>query len=95
MQKKTSIGGNKYANVKIDYGSGKLFVSFLKNKSEVKEDMKAFLKHIHSTNNVIPKYIRCDGSGENLKFIEQLKKTHLNIKIEITASDTPPTKWKD
>ena len=37
--KKKSFGGNQYANVKRDYGSTRVEVTFMKKKSEVTEDM--------------------------------------------------------
>ena len=41
-----SMEGNKYTNFKIDYRSNKVFVSFLKRKSEIPKNRVAFLNKL-------------------------------------------------
>ena len=69
--KEVSLGGKRYAQVKLDYGINKLFVSFLKKKSEGVSDMMKFLKKMLKERNRLPRYIRMDRSGENMKFKER------------------------
>ena len=64
--KKKSKGGNKYAHVKIDYGSKILFVTFMKKKNEAIEDGIQCVKTLTKLYKM-PKYIRMDQSGENKK----------------------------
>ena len=68
--KEVSLGGKRYAQVKLDCGSYKLFVSFLKKKSEGVSDMMKFLKKVLKERKKLPKFIRMDRSGENMKFKE-------------------------
>ena len=52
-----------FIHVKIDYASNKLFVEFLKKKSDAMEDMMELLKKIKQEKKRLPKYIRMDRSG--------------------------------
>ena len=70
-----SLGGKKYVHVKIDMGSGKLFLSLLKRTSDVIKDMILFVKNVKLHWNRDIKYIRCDNSGENNKLKKFLIKS--------------------
>ena len=83
--KEFSLGGKKYAHVKIDYGSNKLFVEFLKKKSDAVEDMMKLLRKIQTERKKerkkLPKYIRMDWSRENMKFKEECEDEYPEIKF--------------
>ena len=53
-----SAVGNKYAHVKIDYHTDKMFVSFLKSKDEAAEDGMKFIDDLVSSGKRLPKFIR-------------------------------------
>ena len=92
--KEVSLGGKRYAQVKIGYGSNKLFVSFLKKKSEGVEDMMKFLKKVQKERKKLLRFIRMDWSGENMKFKEVCEEKYPEIKFELTAKDMPQQNGK-
>ena len=61
-----ALNGYKYVHGKMDHATGKLFISFMKKKSEVTEDTLIFIKTLKRKYNKNVKFIRCDLSGENL-----------------------------
>jgi hypothetical protein len=91
---KVSFGGKKYAHVKIDHGSGMMFVSFLKKKSDAVEDFLEFLKRIINKDEKKVKYIRCDNSGENKLIAKVTRKKYSEIVFEFTAKNTPQQNGK-
>ena len=86
---KSSLGGSQYASVKMNYGSGKLFVTFLKAKAELPEDVITFLKTIKAKDNKTPNYLRLDNSTENKKLGKILKLKTPELNLEFTARNTP------
>ena len=52
--------GNKYAHVKIDYHTDKVFVSFLKTKDEAAEDGMKFIDDLVNNGRRPPNFIRMD-----------------------------------
>ena len=92
--KRVSLGKKKYANVKIDYSTDYLFASFLKTKDEAIDDLKSFIKIIKKHKPMNKRYIRCDGSGENKKWISEYQKKNVDIIFEMTSKDTPQQNGK-
>ena len=74
-----SYGGNKYAHVKMDFGSGKKWVSFLKKKSEAVKDGLKFVAMVIARWAVPPQFVRMDNSQENKKIARMLKDLYPNI----------------
>ena len=83
-----SVQGGKFAHVKLDYHTEKLFVSFMKKKSQVAEDGLRFIEDLASGGKRLPKYIRMDRSGENKVMMQMIKKKYPRIKFELTAKGT-------
>ena len=80
-----SAAGNKYARVKIDYHTDKMFVSFLKTKDAAAEDGMKFIDDLVSSGRRPPKYIRKDRAGENRVMARMIKQKYPDTKIELTA----------
>jgi hypothetical protein len=60
----TSIGGNKYDFVIVDYYTRYTFVFFLVNKSDVFATFKSFVKSIHNEFKTTIKRVRSDNGSE-------------------------------
>ena len=88
------LGGTKYANVKVDYGSGKTLEAFLKSKDETSTDNLSFVNYVTTIKGKPPKYIRMDNSSENRKFAQICKKINPNIIYQFSAKDTPQQNGK-
>ena len=88
------MGDNKYIHFKIDCRSNKVFVSFLKKKSEVPKNGIAFLNKLEKERKGLPKYIWLDGNTENKKFRELMNKIYSTIEFEFTVTDTPQQNGK-
>ena len=60
----TSIGGNKYGFVIVDYFTRYTWVFFLVDKSDVFATFKAFIKRIHNEFEITIKKVRRDNGNE-------------------------------
>ena len=84
--KKSIIGNNFWALV-VDEYSGKSWSYFVTRKS----DLATKVTHLVSkliTAGFIPKFLRCDNAGENIKGLSTMCEKY-NMQIEITAPYTP------
>ena len=88
------MGGKKFAHFKIDYGSNKRFVSFLKKKSEVAEDTLKFISQIKGEGKDLPHFFRLDRAGENMTMRDAVKRKYPSIMFEFTARDIPQQNGK-
>ena len=77
-EKITSIENNKYIHFKIDYRSNKIFISFLKKKSEIPKNSIVFLNKLEKEKKGLFEYILLDGNTENKKFIKLVEKDLFN-----------------
>ena len=84
-----SLGGNKYVHVKMDFGSGKKWCSFMKTKKKVPKDSLKFVNCVVGKKGKPPSFIRLDNSGENVKMSESIKEKYPSIKFEFTARKYP------
>jgi hypothetical protein len=91
--KNKSLRGNYHAFVKIDEFSGKMWCSFHKRKSEVIQEAMTFIKYLESINR-LPRFLRCDRSGENLKIKALINEKWPGIQFELTSAGTPQQNGK-
>ena len=75
----TTLGGNKYVQMKMDFGSGKKWCTLIKKKSDGVKDGIDFVDWMNAIRNMVPKYIRVDNAEKirkhcklSLKNIQQL-----------------------
>ena len=87
--KRQSLGGNKYAHVKMCHGSRMIFVSFHKKKSEFEQDAYDFIKWVRRKKHKTLKTIRCDRTPEYVSLKDKINKSHPGISFEFTPRDTP------
>ena len=77
---KISLGGKRYANVKLDLFTNMPFCSFTKQKSDIDQDSMDFIKRVKTDIGRLPKVIRCDNAGENKVFKDRpVSYTHLTL----------------
>ena len=60
---------------------------FEKNKSELKDEVIPFIKHIQSRHPI--SFIRCDNKGENQSLDQALDPLVIPLTFEYTPRDTP------
>ena len=83
-----SIGGNKFWLLIVDDATDMPWSIFLKCKSDLSQNMFAFLKTLIGQGYKV-KFLRCDSAGENTKFKADVEKDGLNVEFEFTAPRTP------
>jgi hypothetical protein len=90
-----SFGGAKFWLLIQDEFTGHIWSLFLAHKSELPEIMLIFLRQFQKDNKLTVHNIRCDNSGENLRFKRLAEEdTTLSIKFELTAPYTPEQNGK-
>ena len=89
-----SLGGNRYSNTIIDYGSNYMTCIFLKTKGKLSEALIPKLKELYILSPEKLKTIRLDNSGENDTLVKQMKKTGTKINLERTSRETPQQNGK-
>ena len=62
------------ANTKLDFGSVKMFVSYLKSKKDAIKEAIIFIGEIKTRHKKSPKNIRMENLGENNNFSKMMKK---------------------
>ena len=62
----TSIGGKKHWLLVLDDCTDLAWSYFLKNKSDLKDEILALIKQLKAKFGITVRYIRCDNAGENL-----------------------------
>ena len=93
--KARSYGGTKYWLMVQDEFTGYIWSRFLKQKSELPQEMFKLLHFIQKVFNITIKNLRCDNSGENESFKTMMDETKgFNINFEFTAPYTPEMNGK-
>jgi hypothetical protein len=85
----TSSGGSKYELLIQDEFTGYVWSLFLKAKSDLPDTMISWLHQFQKDNSLTVQYIRCNNSGENVRFqrLDQEDKT-LKTRFELTGPYT-------
>lgn len=86
--KQKSYGGSKFWLLIVDEATGMSWSSFLKEKSQLPEKVIGFVKKL-AKENIMVKFIRCDGEGENKILGKELENLPNKITIEFTGPSTP------
>jgi hypothetical protein len=84
-----SLGGNRVVNMKLDFGSGKKWATFLKKKSDIPQDCMDFMELVKQAKGRPPMFIRLDNSAENKEFASICHTKYRTTVFEFTAKDTP------
>ena len=94
--KYTSLGGNKYWSVWIDYATNFVWSIFLKNKSDLIEKGLTFIEERpEELNKEYMLIMRCDNAQENISLKNKVKINKIkNVKFEFTSPGTPQQNGK-
>ncbi len=76
-------------NMKMDFGSGKKWATFLKKKSDIPQDCMEFMGYVKQVKGRPPMFIRLDNSAENKTFAAMCCTKYRTTVFEFTARDTP------
>ena len=82
-----SYRGNKYWCLLVDEISGIICSTFEKNKSDLKDEVIPFIKHIKSIKPI--SYILCDNEGKNKGLNKSIYPIIITLTFEYTPRDTP------
>ncbi len=85
----TSIGGKKNWLLVLDDCTDLAWSYFLKNKSNLKDEILALIKELKAKFGITVKYIRCDNAGENIALEKACEQEGLGITFKYTAPNTP------
>jgi len=87
--KAKSYGQRKFWLMVMDDCTDYCWSYFLKQKSELQEEVIKLIKDLKMKENIQVKYIRCDDAGENRKLEQECLKAGLGIQFEFTTPGTP------
>jgi len=93
--KEPSQGGNKFWLLIVDEFTSFSWSYFMTHKSDTAKTMIKFIRFQKLIHGIIIKKIRCDNSGENIKFQELAhEQLDIGIKFEFTTPYTPEQNGK-
>ena len=84
-----SAGGSKFWVLFVDDFSDYLFGTYMKKKSDLKDEGVKLLNKIMNDYDVTIKIIRCDNAGENKALEKEIIDRGMKIRFEYTATYTP------